>query len=779
MKRNWIRILAIVLALACLIGTAAATGGLFSLDINGDGIQNIWDAQTVILDENRGSVVVNAFLGGIKDKILGTGKEEVTKNGDYYEIDTVLDLYQMAKYPNQNYKLVKDIDLGGAEWTPIVNYTGTFDGNGKTIRNFTVTQEVANKGNSTDCFNIGFFGDCQAGAVIKDLHLENFVIDATDTQAQFVGGLIGTNRGAVSGCTVDGRIIDGRGASKTLESPGNSADGTIFRGILVGRNAGDGTLTLDTMTVQEQGGEAVTVNSVMALKLYKDTDDAATVEAGKELARQTKFTAHGSASGSNQLWRDTSYSTDWETEQAQAERAEAVDTMYKLGTIKWQTQEELSYTQANAAACTTYYPGVTYTGLPYNNGASSLDRVLSKMDQGIVEYDENNNVVFDSNHVYKLQTGLGNAVDSSEANGHDGFGLYVGTDCSTSVGVAWSTVSHSGTSSTYQGFTVRSSDRMVPGGVYYYLEDENNLSSTILSSDNTERNGMVAVGGYPNPTETKDTPKLYQYLDGNSGLTDADYEIMVNCIAQAQKGDALVVSNITSDENTATKVYGSETHSGHARMVACDPVVIRNAANDGKIDRNTSYVVIHEQGWLKKENVQVSGNQVSTIPTSWRTYFALSMEELMETSYIPVTINAFHDEDDSQHVQLLNQGDMTIAAPDQGQIFSHYRVISSTLKIYSDAAGANKLYEETGWAGVGIDYHTFRGINQTIADLSKLHEGYATKANLVDGQTYYFSIELRLSNGRLAKLSEVRGNPAEGGTVYPMSDILSFTYDAP
>ena len=85
--------------------------------------------------------------------------------------------------------LTANINLNGVEWTPIGNastiYTGSFDGQGHTITNFSLT---------TSSDHSGLFGQVANGAVIK-----NFTIDGDiDSKHQYVGVIGSTGSGIVN-----------------------------------------------------------------------------------------------------------------------------------------------------------------------------------------------------------------------------------------------------------------------------------------------------------------------------------------------------------------------------------------------------------------------------------------------------------------------------------------------------------------------------------------------------------------------------------------------------
>ena len=111
-----------------------------------------------------------------------------------------------------HFVLTADIDLAGIEWAPIgaflpgggeegevpdltVAFTGTFDGQGHTIRNLTVDRPEA--------WAVGLFG-CIAGAEVGDFTLENAAVDGMMMAADAVGYAY---RSTVSGVKlVNGRV---------------------------------------------------------------------------------------------------------------------------------------------------------------------------------------------------------------------------------------------------------------------------------------------------------------------------------------------------------------------------------------------------------------------------------------------------------------------------------------------------------------------------------------------------------------------------------------------
>lgn len=98
-----------------------------------------------------------------------------------------------------NCTLTADINLAGEEWTPIGTddnnaYNGIFDGKDYAISNLTVNQPNKNYA--------GLFGCLGSDGKVQNLTLENVNISG----AFYVGSVVGTNFGTVSGCTASGNI---------------------------------------------------------------------------------------------------------------------------------------------------------------------------------------------------------------------------------------------------------------------------------------------------------------------------------------------------------------------------------------------------------------------------------------------------------------------------------------------------------------------------------------------------------------------------------------------
>ena len=138
---------------------------------------------------------------------LGDGYT-VSEDGNTYTVYTADGLMAWAEAAQGNLSLnctlTHDIDLSGTEWEPVGDrnnvYTGTFDGNGHTISNLTITKENLSFGD--DC---GMFGRVGTNATIQDLTLEDVRLDV-DADDVSIGALAGSNQGIISNCRVSGNI---------------------------------------------------------------------------------------------------------------------------------------------------------------------------------------------------------------------------------------------------------------------------------------------------------------------------------------------------------------------------------------------------------------------------------------------------------------------------------------------------------------------------------------------------------------------------------------------
>ena len=143
------------------------------------------------------------------------------------QIATAEDLMAIATAPAASYILTADINLKNKEWTPITNLTGEIDGNDHTISYFQINNTSG---------HVGFV--TTNNGTIKDLTLDNFVLNVNTGSILTAGALVGTNNGTISNC----KILNTKNpASNNLQyktTPQTTGSGSAWLGGLVGVNTG-------------------------------------------------------------------------------------------------------------------------------------------------------------------------------------------------------------------------------------------------------------------------------------------------------------------------------------------------------------------------------------------------------------------------------------------------------------------------------------------------------------------------------------------------------------
>ena len=181
----------------------------------------------------------------------------VSEDGNTYEVYNAEGLKNIAKLVNEEWKLginitlTADIDLKGIDWTPIGKddnkaYTGTFDGNGKTITGLTVTGSYK---------YAGLFGDIDENGTVKNVVLEDVQI-TSDNSSGYAGGVAGNSWGTIENCSVSGSVSGNStynsvggvvgyqwGGSITRCSSSATVNGTGSVGGVVGQTNYGATLT--------------------------------------------------------------------------------------------------------------------------------------------------------------------------------------------------------------------------------------------------------------------------------------------------------------------------------------------------------------------------------------------------------------------------------------------------------------------------------------------------------------------------------------------------------
>ena len=205
-------------------------------------------------EERTLSSAITPVAGKFYNITLNKDKGYTDDGQGNYTVTSAEGLKNIAKLVNEEWKLginitlTADIDLKGIDWTPIGKddnkaYTGTFDGNGKTITGLTVT--------GSDQY-AGLFGYIGSGGTVKNVVLKHVQI-TSDNSSGYAGGVAGDSWGTIENCSVSGSVsgttfaggVVGSqwGGSITGCNSSATVKGVIFAGGIAGETNSGASLT--------------------------------------------------------------------------------------------------------------------------------------------------------------------------------------------------------------------------------------------------------------------------------------------------------------------------------------------------------------------------------------------------------------------------------------------------------------------------------------------------------------------------------------------------------
>jgi len=274
-----------------------------------------------------------------------------------------------------------------------------------------------------------------------------------------------------------------------------------------------------------------------------------------------------------------------------------------------------------------------------------------------------------------------------ELEGPDGHDVYMGSDCSSSVQHAWASVANS----------------MDIIGSGWMLPDKNT--------------GTLPVGDY-----------VWQLPDGTTSYFTTDYrdatgeEGVYEALAQCRMADSIV---------TYTDL------GGHARLVAKDPVVMRD--ENGKIDPTASFMIIHEQG----HNTSGEGWE-----STWCLDRVCSFTSLYEESYMPVTIKELVTGETETPTASLENGMDGKAGLTAGTVVSNW-FLNSVSMVITDSTSAEVInHEMFATAGRYEDRNSWEQLRYLTKDFNMAHFAQALQGTYFDpAEEYHCVITAHLGNG--------------------------------
>ena len=192
------------------------------------------------------AVLLTIFSASVS---AGTYSGGTGEPNDPYLIATAEDLNDIGNHPedfNKCFLMVDDINLAdytGTQFNIIgrsdAPFSGVFDGNDHKIWNFSFS--------SFGRSYIGLFAYVRSKGQITNLGMEN--IDVNVVNGDYVGGLVGFNRGLISNCYTTGTATESYSTGALVEenkasnySSTTSVSSYYHLGGLVGYNLYDGTI---------------------------------------------------------------------------------------------------------------------------------------------------------------------------------------------------------------------------------------------------------------------------------------------------------------------------------------------------------------------------------------------------------------------------------------------------------------------------------------------------------------------------------------------------------
>ena len=280
------------------IQTSQPIPGYGTCIMYGDGMGGIYADERAFNLLNYGDTYYNGSQFPYMDPELACAASSQAMAGsgtesDPYQVENACHLRDVEASPQSHYVQIKDIDATTMThgwkngFTPIKDFSGTYDGNGYQISNLKV--------NTTDeAFeNIGLFGTLQGG-LLKRVKLVNFVTKGGAN----VGSLVGLNdRGTIEDSEVDGKV-DG---DRTIGGLVGLNQGGVIRNsvalVMVGENSSV-TWVAGGLVGQNDGGTIVGSQAVGAVTGGNQVGGLV----GKNRGSVTSSHATGNVTGIDSIW---------------------------------------------------------------------------------------------------------------------------------------------------------------------------------------------------------------------------------------------------------------------------------------------------------------------------------------------------------------------------------------------------------------------------------------------------------------------------------------------
>lgn len=204
------------------------------------------------------SVIISAALAVSSIAALPLSAAESSKT---YKISTADELIEFSKLcrldswsKGKEFVLTTDIILTGKDFTSIPIFSGTFDGQGHSIKGVSVTGVTGR----------GLFSIIGENATVKNLNVVGIVRPSGSESS--IGGIAGTNKGVIYNCrfsgkvaatnTVGGIVGENTSTGSVLKcTAAGTVDGEKFTGGVVGNNSGNIVQSINAASVNTTNEE--------------------------------------------------------------------------------------------------------------------------------------------------------------------------------------------------------------------------------------------------------------------------------------------------------------------------------------------------------------------------------------------------------------------------------------------------------------------------------------------------------------------------------------------
>ena len=593
--------------------------------------------------------------------------------------------FMMENHPDGQFELQCNIDMENATLAPIPEFTGTIKGGNYAISNFVL------QGGSEE--NFGFISVNKGN--LRSLLLKN-VTFVPGENAKQIGALTGTNEGMINGCETTG----------TLEVTKAAADAAC--GAIAGMNAGTIMNTIVTVDVAYSAPGAANVGGLVGVakggrvefseshgKLTVTGQDKTTgLFAGDASDMTFLCCVFGGADNSQdgKLFLNFTGNPD-DDELVVADAGLWRDNACVEILPEKVMEVRNKVVDAMYRQCTVQWR--VEEDLPHSctcqmttcHGVYSTEYTYIGMPY-------NHKAASVKRFNYALDDDGTLADWTYDLGPFDGFDIYIGTDCSGAVQTAWWSVSNT--------TNMRATDQIMPA----------------------YGNGTIAVGDYK-----CDFKMTKQTRDGVTTLFTAEY---------LEANSEQTIYEAYADTHPGDAIINRVAAGGHTRMIASEPVVIRDQA--GNINPVYSYVICHEQGGYMVDDV----NKICTFGKhDWKYSFAA----LYDTAYLPVTCEELlTGEVEPVEVELVGGCD-GYGGMFSGAVVANYHLDAVTLTIVDNEG--NTVLEHPFFATVqktddyGNNYYTSRNYTDSC-DLSNFAT-VMTQVPLEHGKTYAYTITANLA----------------------------------